>query len=373
MPSPLDQLKQNERAELPVGGDFAPSGFISDWFGQKYFTFLSETDLRHEEHAELPKYDGRRAMGSWFKYYYKVKAAAIAVMEATGADMMPGGKRAQPQYEFNLSTPRDNVLNFADRDKLAKWSDPIAFDVRITSLKSDAYRHELHMISLPLMVVAFANALGYANAGFPIADLLGDKVVYTDDFQLKMIGDKDNKGSWEQSELWQRRAALWASLGENDPKAYQPLGSADFATSSEKLSNCLRFLTDAWSSPFYLRVIQVPDPSMKGAYESKTEVGKMVHPGIPAILEFFGSKEDAQKAAQIDIERSKKKDDSVPASNGSTPLAIPTSWHEAGADDDWVAKINELKQQPLPNAPALNKLAKSLEVTSDELKAWLQA
>lgn len=361
-------LNPEKKVALPVGGgDFAPSGFIGLTYAQVLYTFMSQVDSKNGEYESLPQYEMRAQAGTWgFTYYYKTQAAAQVAMEMLGVEGYNGkAPRANQTWAFRID--RDSVMNFADAEKLAKWSNPILLEATISTLQSNKNRHELHMLALPLAVQAMAKLLGYDHAEFSINELLRkpEDMNYTDEFQREMIGmEKDFK----DSVLWQRRAALWASLGENNPDVYNPIGAEKFATTSEKLSNCLQILASEWDSQAYARVITIPDPRA----DAKSSNDKRLT--IPALYEIFPNKVAAQEAAKLDLERMNKSTASNGTNGTSGKVAMPAAWVEAGYEEsDWQSTVGSLRDrfQSKPAKPAMVKLIKELDntVTEAELAA----
>jgi hypothetical protein len=350
---PLSFINNAKTIVLPTGGDFAPTGFIGLVGAKIYHSFMSQEDLTQYEGA--PKFAARRPAGSWFVYYFDDAASAKAAMQIVGAEN-------NPQQMWSFQIKRDSVMNFADKAKLENFSDPISFDVRVTTMKSKKYRHEFHMLALPFAVQAVAKALGYEHESFSVNELLGKEIIFTDELQKKLIGDGDS--GYRESLLWQRRAALWASLGEPNPEAYLAKGADKLGTTSDKLNDCLSIVTHAWDTMTYARIAQIPDPRVDATYDKDGETKRN---NIPAIFELFASKADAQAAAHKDLERMSKSD-SAP-SNGASAAVVPTPKAWEGLDNEWQAKVAELRGMSKPSAPQLAKLAKELDVTPADLNS----
>lgn len=350
---PLNFLDSNAKEiALPTGGgDFLPTGFVGLLGAKVYHTFMSQEDIANYEDAPKPAL--RRPAGSWFTYYFDDAKTAKALMEIMGAE-------GNPQSMWTLAIKRDSVMNFSDPTKLENFSDPITFDVRIATMRSKKYRHEFQMLALPLAVAAVAKAVGYEHEPFSVNELLGKEVIFTDELQAKLIGSGD--GGYKDSLLWQRRAALWASLGESNPEVYLAKGADKLGTTSDKLNDCLAIVTRPWSTQTYARLITVPDPRVDAAYEKNGETKRT---NIAAIAELFASKKEAQDAANKDLERMKK--DDAPSGNGTHAGTVTTPDAWAGLDAEWAAKVAELRQVNKPSAPALAKLAKELDVTVADL------
>lgn len=367
--NPLGFLKEGKDVPLGVGGDFLPSGFIGLTYAEFLWSFYGTE--KSDDYEDVPEYVERRVTAGGYWYYYKKEQdakLAIDIMHVTDTN----GRKQNPGRVWNFRIKRDSVLNFADPTKLEAFSDPIALEVKYTTLRSKE-RYLFHMLALPFAVQAVARVSGYEYAPFEVPELLAQNIIYSDDFQKQMIGlDND----FHDAVLWQRRAALWASLGEDNPEKFLPFNKEEtddkfkaFETESKQLSYCLGIATKEWGAPLWARVISIPNPSMgKGAtYEKNGETKRRL---VPALYEIFLSEEDARKAAKLDIERAnknKKSDSASPASNGNH-TAIPVEWTEV--PEEWLAKVEELRglHAKQPAAPTLGKLAKELSVTVDELK-----
>ena len=357
-------LNKQTQVALPSSEDFAPSGFVGAWFAQVLFGFYSTEDLAQIEDA--PQVDGRpyharRKMGQGFRYYFKTKEHANAAGALVGMEL-------NPQESWTWQCKRDKVLNFANAETLNKFSDVIVFDTRITSLKSKKYRHELHMLALPMAVASYATALGYDNPGFDVSELLGKDVLFTDEFQARMIG---NENGYAESLLWQRRADLWRALGEEDATVYDPN-----KTKANKLQECLYVLSAEWKSTVWARLITVPDPRVDATYGDENK-----RLTIPGVVQFFESEKEARATAEIDIARAKaskeaKANGNGHSTNGHSALAIPDAWSDI--PQDWNALVAQLKNefsgkpQPLIKKQ-LAARASEYAATADELYAWVTA
>lgn len=356
-----------EKVKLPVGGDFQPSGFIGAWFAQVMFSFWSDTDLGTFGDAPAPDNSFKRGRG--FQYYYKNPDAAKKASDVCG-------QKYPPKQHWQWLINRDKILNVRPED-LEKFGDPVSFDLELSTFKAKS-RHKLHLIALPSAVAAMAAAYGYDNPGFELADLCDSGIVYTDEYQAKMIGGPDAKDEkdplhWSHSVLWQRRTALWQALGETNPLVYNPIGTGTkLDTTSEKLSNCLRILALAWKNGLWSRVIQVPDPDMKATYGDEAK-----RLSIPALVKIYSNQAEAK--AEGDRELAERSAREAAKSNGNgtqaTKPAIPEMWANEG-EAAWVDYCKTLKQQlngkPVPVQRAfLTEHAGDIGATPDEVMAWL--
>lgn len=380
--NPLGFLNTEEQVHLPVGGgDFSPSGFIGLVGASVLYSFMSQEDSANGSHDDLPPFAIRQKLGAsdWFRYYYKTQAEAKVAMEMLGVEGY-NGKDPIAQQVWNIQVDRDSVMNFADQEKLSKWPRTILSDIEITTLRSKK-RHLFHFLALPLAVQAVAKLMGYKYEPFSVSELLQRDVAFTDDFQTKMVGSPDAKqgdeGHYTNSVLYQRRAALWASLGEDNPEAYLPMGAEKFGTTSQQLSNCLQIVSSPWKNKIYGRVVQIPDPRADATYESN---GETKHQTTGMLYEIFGGGEkEASEVAREELARIAKNQEAKAAANGNnngkaSDLVLPAKWAENGATlDDWEAQVIEIlnKHHEKPAKPVLNKLARENDVTPAELeKIW---
>ncbi len=285
---PLDFLSTNEpTVKIPTGGDWTPSGMIGLWKAQVLFSFYSKTDFNMAETTLKPFIS--RKMGDGYRYYFKTLDAANQMKEALGEEFTP----SQTWY---WTTPRANVLN-VDPDNLAKFSESISMELKIATLGSKKHRHELHLIALPSAVATAAKLMGYECPVMDFKDLVSNQTIFDDTFALKTAGIGDDKNAYLNSSLWAQRASIWEALGEKDAIKYQPKGTGTkFDTESDKLSQCLKLLTQEWKSSIWGRVVQVPDPKVDAVYgdESKRLT-------IPALTEIFASEKTAREVATEEL------------------------------------------------------------------------
>jgi len=166
------------------------------------------------------------------------------------------------------------------------------------------------LITLPSIVHAYA-----VYQGWEVPEISFHELTDTKDFQ-KLEGDA-------LTELYNRlvlqRADLWKALGESNVKACSAIGSKfisgkeiknDTVTTSEKLSDALRFASSNWTGAFYARVGAVSEPS-SGA-------GR-----VPVLVELYDSKEDAIEK----LAKKAEKREHVPSEYDG--LHFPASFAEA--------------------------------------------
>lgn len=365
---------KSEKAEIPTGGTFSPSGFVSPWSAAVLYKFWSEIELDNELLDPALGAGSKRQTTNGFQYYFVDRELA----DTASKEVTEYGAQSVWHYE----TASQDVMNFASEDAREKFGASIGYDLRIATLGSKKYRHELHMLALPAAVNAMAKLLGYADGedypGFDLSELTDQNTVFSDEFQFKMIGNPDasagDEDFYTESVLWQRRAKLWAYLGEDNPKAYRSEGSqSKFDTTSDKLSACLQVLEYSWAKPAYARVVPVQDPRYDAVGNNENRLS------IPVIWEIFPDKASADEAAKVDVERMSggdsdggKKEVATPGGTPGGNPSIPTSWVEMDLTaEDWLKALGEVKaENPKLNRPKAAKIAKDLDATADDVEAW---
>lgn len=304
-----------ERVRIPVGGVMTPD-LIGYWSGGIAYSVLAELDksIVESEGVNPSLVEGN---GPWYRYFFKTFDECQAAIETLQIEGYGGRGLRRPDQEWRFESPADKLLNMSRDDN--PFGDPAAFSVRLSTLRSKKYRHELHFISLPAAVAAAATRLGHANPGFPMNELLDQDTIFTDEFQAQMIGDPDT-GDYSESVLWQRRATLWEALGESDARKYQPTGTGTrLDTESEKLSLCLQILATKWAKPIWGRLMLVPDPRVDAVYESSG--GDTRRLSVPALVEIFPDEAAARAAAEAEGAES----EGASTSSGSTK-AVPDAY-----------------------------------------------
>ena len=325
--------------KIPVGGDFIPSGMIALWRASVLYTIYSKTDIGM---AEIVPPAGLviRKMGDGFRYYHKSSDEIGKVKDALGETF-------NPAQAWVWSCAKSTVLNVPS-ENLDKFNDPISMECKVATLGSKKSRHELHLIALPALVYSVAHALGYNPPTISFSDLIGNQVIFDDAFQARMIGNGDAKESdaahYTKSQLWLQRVGLWSALGESNPLAYYPKGKGTkYDAVSDKLSQCLAYLTHDWGTGMWGRLVQVPDPRVDATY------GEDKRLTIPAFMEIFASEAAARTVAvKENLEREARKNGGE-AANGDTPR-VPDAWSsDPDAWTTWIAQVKgQLAGKPLP-------------------------
>lgn len=354
----FDFLAPESSVELPSGEGFS-TGFIGPVMAAVRWSFWSADDLELFK-DDLPQgtvFKKRGRDGSWF-YYFESREPALAATELLGA--------YAPRQTWRFEIPTADVINFGIANAEDLWGTSVGSDARITTLRSK-YRAEFHMIALPAAVQAMALRAGFlekdAPRPFHLDDLMGGNLIVDDDFQVSMIGNSAD--NYQQSELWQRRAALWAALGEDDPLKHEPKSSeSKYATESDQLDACLRIVVNAWTKPVWGRLALVPDPRVDAVYGDEAK-----RLSIPALIEIYANEQEARAAAEQEgasapTAKTGEEKDSGPG--------LPAAWQ--AYEKEWRAELKGRKTEgskgKLPAAPVLKRMAGELDCTVDDIKAW---
>lgn len=341
--------------DIPTGGDFVPSGIIGKvTAGVFHRVGWVETDLAEYGDQFKPVLK-TPSQTNKFRYYFKDRDEANVAAEACGSTY-------GPETAWVIEIPKSTILNLTP-DVLEKFQDNVRYDVEVKTPSSKKYRHAYHLIALPHAVQAMALLLGYITEPvFNSNELVQQDRDYSDEFQKEYIGDPDNGkiDAMLDSELGRRRAALWAALGEDDPKNYRMSGSGKFATTSEKLSNCLAIVERVWTSPVYAEVVSYFDPRVDSVNSSNGNRNR-----IAALVRIFKSEAEAKAAADEQLAARAARDGGSPATasgGGPAKPALPDTW--AGLEDEFKASLAEYINKPAVIA------AKDLGITPDEFNAW---
>lgn len=359
-----------EQVQLPVG---ITAGFTALWNAAVRWKFMTEDDPR-EFPDDIPAPDSFRALGSWFHCYYKNSAPALKASQALNQQFAPS------QFWY-FEAPLDTVM--LPEEVLANFQGPsLSMECQVKTLRSGKYRHEFHLIALPAAVAAYAEMSGYIDYEFDISELTDRELVVSDEFAAKMIGGEYPLGEDEkqpdgiileagtlvtipytESILWERRTRLWADLGESDPRVYNQIGSARFATTSTQLSECLGIASVNWTNPVWARVAMVQDPRVDAVSGGGNRLTR------PALLHIYEDEAEAREDA------GRTEETVTVTSSADLRPPLPEQWH--GMEDDWVAALQEFKAKigPIPLPVARARLPQMdvegvIAATADEALAW---
>jgi len=346
--------------ELPSGEGFG-AGFVGPVMAAMLWKFWSTDKLDLADWMEQKEgrkgFTSRGRGGSWF-YFFEEKDEAKAAADELGA--------YAPSRTWRFEVPTSEVINFGKgmSDPEATWGATLGGDCRVTTLASK-YRHEFHLIALPAAVNALALRVGYIKESLFPLDTLIDNQSFTDEFQARMIGGPNV--SYQESELWKQRAALWAALGEENPAAYNVIGTGTtYDTVSEKLSAMLGIAVKPWVKPVWGRLVMVPDPRVDATYGAESK-----RLSIPAITTIYADEAAARAAVVAEQGEGATSPASKPKADAGTGLAVPADW--AGYESAWKEELGNKKKAlngALPPGPKLAALAKELSASTDEIRAW---
>lgn len=348
---------------------FVPTGMIGALHAIMTFSFYAvatpEIVLAYEQKPAFWRAQGNNG----YRYYYASKVDADAVAKALGDTIV--------NQTFCLRMPLSSILNITDETKAKFKSDPVVWDMDVTTLRSKQGRHKFQMLFLPAIVSAYATVQGIKHTPFVIPDeLVNPDAVLSEDTEKKLIGTPDD---YTIGSLWKQRKTMWGELGEPDATKYNPM-SADEAsatkndTTSQVLSDLLGIVAWEWSAAIYATVLSVTDPKTPKAGKERFSV--------PLVVKIFASEAEAKAAAAVEL-AAKEGNAPAPASapvaqpvaqpvtaqpvkaavsNGKYP-AMPAAWDGIEAKDF----INEW--QKLGDKPAA-LLMKKLELTQAEYDLW---
>lgn len=370
-------IDENNVAEIPTGGvDFGAGSFIAPWMVNIVYTFATTEDPElHQSMASeadqitMPPYPVRVA-DPYYWMTYDDKAMAI---EAQGK-LDPSPNKIKPSANWRISCNASEVLNSSDTGKLAdSFGDVMVFNVPIKSLAaSEKYRaksrHMYQFFVLPFAVQSAALAFGLLDQPLYHADELtieGAQTDLSDEQFFALVGDTKSGDIWE-STMGKRRSALWLALGEENAKAYTPIGTktpngkrdATTNTTSDNLSRCVKLVSARWSIPLYARVLLVPDPRPDALTNSGGRLS------IAVIEELFGPGDQgltmAKAAADQELEERGKE-------AGPGHPGLPENWQDAGLEA-WLEELSKHGK----DKPASVVMAAAYADSEEQIKAWWQ-
>lgn len=364
-----------EPLHIPTEG-FATTGFVAQWMGKVLYSVMVEgveiemlnRQLKSDGEELLPEPIAHRKLGEsgWTKYWWMkdgdAREAANLLKLHEGLDRRPG---VSTVWRFEAKSSSCLNLSPAAQDA---FGDVLGWESQISTLGSIYRRHEYHMISLPAAIAAAATAMGFDNPDFDLSELTEADVVYTADFQAKMIGTEpqeqesgkykhvNTKGGYANALLWQRRAVLWAALGEGNPKAFRRMGSGTkYDTSSKQLDACLRIVERPWGKMVqgafipqttWALLVPVRDPRLDATAKSGTRLT------IPALTAIYQGREEAEAVA-LELTGG----EAAPANAEGKPR-LPTLWK--GAESNWESHVAEVKAKLGGKPPILPNVTQAI-------------
>jgi hypothetical protein len=333
-----------EEVKLPESGGV--SGMAGEWSCQIVYRFwhdmeIIESDLANVNGAYIGKSGGTTGAFHYFKTFNAGKQVTDLLSKQYGPDTV---------WRWEIQTA--NIVNFDDEMK-AKFGDTMSYEIKVSSLMSKKNRHELHMIGLPSAIQSLALAVGLMKEKlFDYESLRVDPTMIDEAYQKELIGLEN---SYESSRLWKAREAIWAALGETDPKKYTVAQGGKFDTLSTTLAQCLNIIyrpTKIWA-----RLSNVPDPRLEAVKSKQEEDGSHKRLNVPVIAQIWKTK--AECFADLDITPK----DGATTGKASNDLAVPEMWADYPAE--WRNNVKEIMGayagKPMP------VVQKALEARAEEL------
>lgn len=349
-------LNEDKKVIIPTGGDFIPSGLIGEWKAAVLYKFWSDTEVSEDFLGEIKP----RISGSGHQYYFLDYEKAGEAANDVGA--------YNPQTVWHFEALTDSIKNFSNEEVKSNFGKTISYDLRIVTLRSKKYRHELHMLALPSAVNAMARLYGYIKEDdrYDLSELISRDTIYNDELQSNLVGhpdaSEDDDDYYEKSLLWKRRMSLWKKLGEENASVYQLKDSGKkFSTEAEKLSKCLEILHLTWDKPAFLRLVAVSDPRADAVYNDRQLQ-------VPTITDIFPDEKTADKVARKEV--AAMQDGQSDSGSGTS---LPASWAEMDmSEDDWINSLKQAKEDVGDNLTPIKakKIADDLDATVDDVQGW---
>lgn len=352
--------------KVPTGGTFV-SGFAGQWVCvPMYRAWYDEgISLGAEPHQINAKFDHFQKLGRGSFYYWMPANEAQGVEAATliAGDDAKSVRRMSPRAILRFELPLAKWVNAGSEDSKTSFSDPIAFDMPMTSLFYKGIQYEYHLFFLPSLVqeIALVNDL-IKERLYDYAGLLEDGDAVNEEYTTRMIGESNGK-EYKSSELWLARKEIWAALGEDNTAKYTRNMGGTTDTEAPLLSSILR-VTTMKATPIWSLMQRVANPI-------KNEDGSG---GFPCriVAGVFTSEEACRLATAPDnVEQT---DDKYPA--------LPEGWRgQNTSNTDWINWAKEFLAKEYPgvkhddlNGPLIERnseLKEQYAVSAAELIAWL--
>jgi len=416
MANAFDFLGKEEEGSLPEGsGVFGDTGFIGQLMAKKFWQFWSAEDLSVYEPPYLVNKDYfvRGNQGSYFYYF---------IDEKSGKDATELLEAFAPRQVWRFQMLTNSIVSQVSTKFLDAFGDDISVDCRLAVLGSAKYRHEYHLVTLPSLIDALARQAGFIkepiwHAGEILDGMAAEE--FTEEVQNRLIGDPsatnadrdkmaeiltacnndlslaqsiamgnakvevkevaylsgETKIHWLYSQFGYRRTKLWAALGENNPEAYIPEGTAqtewgkEHETKAKNLITCLGVSTRSWQSPIWARFHMLKDPRVDAVYTNSGGVKRL---SLPLVSETYSDDRAALEAAEkLGVTRTAETAGANPDVSGQP--AVPESWGEENRTE-WIEFLQEEKEKlggNLPTTtPAKITLSKKLAVDVSDIEAW---
>lgn len=361
--------KPKQEVQIPTGGEGLPSlGFIGPVYNTMAYRMWTLADVSEEGFSStVPQPDFRRkTKNGWFNYWLNGSEASAA-QKALGETNNP-----QLMWLFRLNT--SEVLNSPNLTNLIeRWGDTISSECQVATVRSKKHRHEFLLISMPAMVAAMAQLMGFETPGFKLDELLVRDAIVNDEFQLTMIGDIDRMDMLN-SVLGKRRIELWKALGEEDPLRYLLSSSkaADekMVARSDKLRACLEFVFMRSEQPMWARFYLATDPRVAAGWEAESG---WVNNNLPVVGQVFIDKDAAMEAAKEDLKKLAEAGveivEGAVQTNAKEP-PLPDKWQ--GMKETFVDMLVTpfLGKTDAEVKEAVDKDAKKFGCSGDEMVVW---
>jgi len=302
-----------------------------------------------------------RQAGSYYRCYYDDPDVALQAYQALGLQY-------NPNQTWLFEAPIETVM--LPEETRAKFGSVFSLESRINTLRSVKYRHEFQLISLPAAVAAYARMKGWIDYSFDLSELNDQDVVVTDEFAAGLIGGEYGadgetiKVPYTDAALWQRRVALWSDLGESDPRVYCQKGARRYATSSDRLNECLGIVAQSWTGPIWAGVLMVQDPRVDAI--SKGSGNRLT---LPALNVIYEDEAEAREASNVGE-----------GETAATPGKPPLPKDYKGLESAWLTVLGDLKGQVTGPTPVVRARLQQMEAddelynriaaTADEALAW---
>lgn len=351
-----------QSVKMPVGGEFSPRGFIGLFRAAHLYRFYAQG----AEEAVAVEAGVGPALEEFGWFYYLTHEDAEQCIKTLD---IQSEYKVRPQHCWRIEAQSSSIIDLPSPES---WGDTVAGTVDIKTLQSVKRRHGFQLITLPLAVTAYANLLGIDNPGFDISELTEPDQAFTDELFAHLCGDPDVRGlkGLYDAELFKRRAALWAALGEDDPLrnvAYSGEGKkSKYQTDAPNLVKCLGIIEKVWTAPVWARMMFVPDPKPDALSKSGNRTS------VPGLIELFCDEEDAKAAAEKD-KADRENENGEGSSSAKVPSVYadyPEVFHQElesfkAANPNYAATPEPVLKSALAGHPSFDQCV-------DEALAWLK-
>lgn len=185
-----------------------------------------------------------------------------------------------------------------------------------------------------------------------VAQFDDEKIMFfSPEAQREVIGDEDG---FQESTMFQQRAALWKLLGENNPLAYLPdKKTGKYAMESDALRNIIKTVMGVWKEPALLAINNVSLPIS----DLTDGQGRPIRQDI--IVDWFSTEKEAKKFTS---------EDSSLTVTPQTNKSLPDSW--TGMEREWKTAIEDVKTRFDSPDKVPQDTLDLLEATVEHLADW---